>query len=82
MNTTKLANHGAVAGQVERVVRPLALTLACLLFAGCSAEVPGWTVTAAIAVCAERGGIDRLTTTFANGVMCRDGYWTGIKGRR
>lgn len=81
MNTTNLDSHGAVAGQVERGVRPLALLLACLLFAGCSSEVPGWTVTAAIETCAQRGGIDRLTTTFGNGVTCRDGYWTVLKGR-
>lgn len=33
MNTTKHDSHGAVAGQVDCRVRPLALLLACLLAA-------------------------------------------------
>ena len=79
MNETKLDSHGAVAGQVDCRVRPLALTLACLLFAGCAAEVPGWIVTAAIEACAQRGGLDRLTTAFNHGAICRDGYWTVLR---
>ncbi|CAB4159819.1 hypothetical protein UFOVP726_47 [uncultured Caudovirales phage] len=35
MEADKVESHSAVAGQVERSVRPLALLLACLLFAGC-----------------------------------------------
>lgn len=48
---------------------------------GCSASTEGWRVTAAIEICAQRGGIDHLTNFLGTAVVCRDGFFSEIKSK-
>jgi len=49
------------------------VSLILLLVAGCAAEVDGWEIDKAIALCSEKGGYDKVITTFGARVVCRDG---------
>lgn len=83
MDTNTDADSQAVAGQVERPVRPLALLVACLLFAGCDADgdepLTTTDVGVLVAACRANGGMkqaERVRPMFKQRewrVDCADG---------
>ena len=48
---------------------------------GCSGSTEGWKVTVALEICAQRGGIDHLSTFLGTAVVCRDGFFAETKGK-
>ena len=59
----------------------IGLSLFSVGLAGCSTEIPGWKIIGAAEICAQRGGIDRITNFMENAVVCRDGFFSEIKSK-